>query len=1581
MNFLSEVQNLKAGCYLDGERVDKNKHKEIKAWLVSVKAEDLLTIEDHKVFIEILSDYRQSTYDEFEAIGEGFKEFIKSTLSVGEDGLYTNELRFLFELIQNVDDCTFPLDNDRRLDIHFSCNEGKIELFYNENGFEPFNVFAVTGIAERAKNISPDKIEIGEKGIGFKSVFGIASKVLVQSGKFSFMLDEDSFVVPVPSYANFNGVKGTKLTLFVKSINGASSEAVCSRIFNEIINKYCSDDALFNNNPILFLNKLTNIKLYFDGYDCIEFSVSRDKSKEENIGGGNYRETDVSIESVLSSRRKKLEKQKRQIKCVMYSRKICYDHLAYQSRYGDGTKLTDREQYIRVMVPTPEFAPLIGKGRLYSFLPTQVKMSVPIICHVPFKLDGSREYVDSQNQNRWFILSCEGLSGLLNSVFIDLAKIDKNKALLFIPKKGKYCFEIETSNIKLVCFQREEFSGNKFLSLPVFYTANDKFVAGNEVYFLPGYIKLNDIEKAKFGELLNYHKELFLPPEGVSATDYGIEMVNEPCSILFNKALKDISIIKSALDMLDVLDAADSKAEQTQYVYLIKNISRDMQIPLENITEISRHKHCAEEFNKAAIAEIRQKRFPKIKVAGVFETTDIRNIVSADDPIDYEDLNKLICEYLKTTGFVEIPLSNELPFFIAHNVLVLCQGDRLASFAQMCAEVDKKDVFAANMHIRAASKRLDRAEGMTASEYLKLLHEVRASIKNALGIETYRKYIDVIKKLNADPKRFLNELLQNADDLNYSKDEPFFKFNIVNGILRTECNEDGFENKNVRAITAIGESTKRKLLKSEFGFEEIGEKGIGFKTVFSVAKSVDIHSKDFHFNLNGDTPTIPKEIKPLKDNNSGTVMLFELNNPEQFKFESNEVVELCLCLHKLKRIYINEIEIKIEDEGNKRTISCNGQKYVFYKFTHDFEINDDEAIKERSGGDKQISNNQKINYYIAAKKIPEKINWHLYACLPTSIKVIAPIAIDAPFELDSARNYVIDNLWNRIVRTKLYEGYFTLLKEMSRKYRIKVLTYIRFNQSAPGIKSEFKLIDCEFFNQRNIIEKIRELDILPTLDKECFVTPSTKEAFYYPAAVYKLLGDCSDSNIIENSTEQYESILKNLGCHIADNYKIAKLIINEVDKYINEEDFRHKLYKYLFEVATLNSVAYMLRSAPIIPIAGEYPGSIRYIAYNDGEIYAKDNTDKVYEGYNVITEDEYINRQDIERLLGVQIQILNDDLIKHKYSDELKDWVLSDIEDGDLYYLLLNEFNTKQDLFHECGGILVQYNDKIPFLMRNGKFKHGLIFLADNNVQFNGSLLKAFVVDVKANALAAFLKCRDIKDITYDNLCTEELSELTDDDIEDIKQLSNSSSILERFIFDGLISNELVAKYNLYWVRKTDYSQDFDESYFPNEPIENLDELEKGMQKDLSSVREIQYVRKEINVQKICQPNGKLLSLDDNEIREDAMGHYHPANNIDLCYCQMCKSVKPKEYIQVNNIKLKPKYYWRYTRIVLCLECSKHFELMRNNIDLMNKFEQNILDADAMSNQAIGISIGNEKIYFTQTHLAKLQLILKANKI
>ena len=150
--------------------------EQLRNGLKEVSPEEISSPGDGKCFIDLLRKFREAVAENDKLHGDNYPALLNSILSVGEDGLYSNSLRFIFELIQNVDDCDYDSPDDCRLEMQFDFNYNKIILTYNEVGFSPFNVFAITGIAEAAKNTSGEKNEIGEKVIGFKSVLALQKK-------------------------------------------------------------------------------------------------------------------------------------------------------------------------------------------------------------------------------------------------------------------------------------------------------------------------------------------------------------------------------------------------------------------------------------------------------------------------------------------------------------------------------------------------------------------------------------------------------------------------------------------------------------------------------------------------------------------------------------------------------------------------------------------------------------------------------------------------------------------------------------------------------------------------------------------------------------------------------------------------------------------------------------------------------------------------------------------------------------------------------------------------------------------------------------------------------------------------------------------------------------------------------------------------------------------------------------------------------------------------------------------------------------------------------------------------------------
>lgn len=100
--------------------------------------------------------------------------------------VYSSDARFIFELLQNADDNKFTKAAMKNLvpGIRFILWPDKIIVECNEDGFTKQDLEAICSIGESSKTASYGSI--GAKGIGFKSVFKVASRVHIQSGHFSF---------------------------------------------------------------------------------------------------------------------------------------------------------------------------------------------------------------------------------------------------------------------------------------------------------------------------------------------------------------------------------------------------------------------------------------------------------------------------------------------------------------------------------------------------------------------------------------------------------------------------------------------------------------------------------------------------------------------------------------------------------------------------------------------------------------------------------------------------------------------------------------------------------------------------------------------------------------------------------------------------------------------------------------------------------------------------------------------------------------------------------------------------------------------------------------------------------------------------------------------------------------------------------------------------------------------------------------------------------------------------------------------------------------------------------------------------
>ena len=137
---------------------------------------------DKRQIISILSWFRAQGYTN--ALGNGNINNEKEI----EDDYREEPWKFIYEFIQNVDDCTYK-EKSPSLTIKVSKELGQISFEYNETGFSLDDVKALTkfGDSNKADLLDEqntcdgifDREKTGRKGRGFKSVFAIPGDGIV----------------------------------------------------------------------------------------------------------------------------------------------------------------------------------------------------------------------------------------------------------------------------------------------------------------------------------------------------------------------------------------------------------------------------------------------------------------------------------------------------------------------------------------------------------------------------------------------------------------------------------------------------------------------------------------------------------------------------------------------------------------------------------------------------------------------------------------------------------------------------------------------------------------------------------------------------------------------------------------------------------------------------------------------------------------------------------------------------------------------------------------------------------------------------------------------------------------------------------------------------------------------------------------------------------------------------------------------------------------------------------------------------------------------------------------------------------
>ncbi len=1532
------------------------------------KPDELKTIEEHRMFVEALHKLRQYNSEDMKLNGKKFLDTIVSLLAVGEDGVYSSNLRFMYELIQNVDDCDYKDKENCHLDIQFITEPapGKIVFTYNENGFSPFNVFSITGIAEESKNISADKIEIGEKGIGFKSVFGVAEKVHIESGMFSFELNKENFTVPIAKYEGYKPVDGTRLTVYLDWEHDAKT------IHKELIEQYGEQNAILNKNPILFLNKLTHLKINDNLDQFVEFDVEKSKLDSENKAS--YEENVAISVRMKFIQFGRAQMSNKEIFCRRYSMPVTYGEVECKSRYGNDAGFKERKHKIVAVFPKLDDSMKNYEGVMYSFLPTQIKVAAPLVLHVPYKLDGSREFVDPQGSNAWFKHTNEVLGTFLKNCYRHMAREIMEGIVSYLPRRYAPLFRQDNEKVK--CLNLDMLKAQALYDEDIFYCTDGTFNNGKTIVSFEKNDSSKREDHIKIYELLNEQAKLFIPKdETIDMKWFGVKIISDVNRRLFLAGIRDEKIFEKVIEILE------SSEDEIHYYQLLAGMDRFKISPLQ-VQVIAKYKRLISGFDSLFQTRLNDGELPPYELAYADRanselSTEIKKLVEATE------LSKKFEAYLKEISYrvVTIDVEKEEFAFPAKNVVILSKKAPLGSFGVLSSEYDPRHTFSATLKILQASNRLNNAsDDMSNAEYLKLLRDVRLSLVNAFGKKAYASYINIVNKAGADNNRFLGELLQNADDCQYDSNVvPEFSLKVSGTQLIAEYNEKGFTKDNVRAITAIGESTKKLLLNGED--KAIGEKGIGFKSVFGIAKSVEIHSNGFDFKLLGERPTIPEKCTPVITD--GTQMVYELKDASiRSVFSKDKILRQCLCLRNLKRIDINGTFIRITDEDDKRIISVDEKEYVFEKFIYDFEILDSDAIEERESDHKVVSKEQYIVYYIPPKGLKLDII-NLYTGLPVSqVECQIPLIIDAPFELTTSRDDVLQGKWNEYVRNAIYEGVLELIDNKKDDMGIDVLKLVKYQNNNGTIS--VGTFNNSFLNSISWVNHLKNMEILPCLTDDEYIEPGRNACIVPDIIAEVAYADESDAPFDFSGTlidvrhkSQYLPLLEYLDCEYIELDEIIDFIAEKIDGFLGNGKRREELYKYLASVSDDiedEDLEEKVHELPIFPI--RTTSGTDYVTY-EGNIYT--HPSQTSNEDFLILDTDVLSFEICQSILGSYYRIneLTQEVYDARYRKNLEEMIqASDKTNEEKAKFLLREFKLNKQNLDKCKYTLKGLLNEIPMEMANGSFEKGNKFINGQGLILNGEMVQNLYVSEKYTELAKYLGCTDVLKIHYSDIDVS-MDEISDEEIQDIQDnFDNYIDILSGLINDGIISDEQIEKFDLQYLA---YGANSDRQ---GGVVDENDDYEDFPGK---SVADINRLRAHIKYQFEHNPNPYVKKrrivrepLHEVEKKNYTNSMYRSEYDDKKCFCQMCGRKVYEAYIERNDVQVRPKYGWEQMYLSLCPTCSKDYIFLRNNKNIWNEFVSEIFDTDIdEDDETIDVSIGERTITFTATHLAEIQEIME----
>ena len=280
------------------------------------------------------------------------------------------------------------------------------------------------------------------------------------------------------------------------------------------------------------------------------------------------------------------------------------------------------------------------------------------------------------------------------------------------------------------------------------------------------------------------------------------------------------------------------------------------------------------------------------------------------------------------------------------------------------------------------------------------------------------RHAEFLATMYAQPSRFIEEILQNTEDAYARKsDDQSFKtirFKLLNDRIEIHHNGKDFDEDDLMSITTFANTTKHNYQ----DVNQIGKFGIGFKSVFSVTDSPEIHCKPYHYKITD--YEVLEETKPLvPDAGFNTLIVLPFKKKEQAECYS-AVKQGFGNLDEYFLIFLKQIQ-QIEIFENGKLASCiekqevrlsnNIRKQTFLKKKFAAEISEKQEVflvvtmalstlKSQNELAFKVDKNGDSFKFIEIRNAP------LFAFFPTKMMSGLNFLVHAPFTTNPLRDFI-----------------------------------------------------------------------------------------------------------------------------------------------------------------------------------------------------------------------------------------------------------------------------------------------------------------------------------------------------------------------------------------------------------------------------------------------------------------------------------------------------------------------------------------------------------------------------------------------